>query len=127
MYWGRAWSLVSGCTHVSPGCDNCWSAKETHMRANNPNEKVKARNEGLTEKGCFNGHIRLNHEFLDLPLRVKKPTIWAVWNDMFHEDVPEKFIIDAFSVMAETSHHTFMVLTKRPERMKEIPNIRFTQ
>jgi protein gp37 len=40
--------------------------------------------------------------------------------DLFHEDVPTMFIIDALSVMAETSRHTFLLLTKRPERMREI-------
>ena len=119
MYWDRAWSLVSGCTHVSPGCDNCWSAKETHMRANNPNEKVKARNEGLTDKGCFTGQIRFNREFLDLPLRVKKPTVFAIWNDLFHEDVPFEFISEVFARMWAADWHTYLLLTKRPERMRE--------
>jgi protein gp37 len=93
------------------------------MRANNPNEKVKVRNEGLTEKGCFNGQVRLNHEFLDLPLRVKKPTVFAVWNDLFHEDVPFDFIDHAFAFMALCPQHTFLVLTKRPERMSEYISI----
>jgi protein gp37 len=122
MYWDEAWSLVSGCTHVSPGCDNCWSAKETHMRASNPNKKVSARNEGLTENGCFNGQIRLNYEFLDKPLQRKKPTVYAVWNDLFHEDVPFEFIDHAFAVMALCTQHTFLILTKRPERMLEYMN-----
>lgn len=120
MYWDEAWSLVSGCTHVSPGCDHCWSAAETHMRANNPNEKVKARNQGLTVNSCFNGQIRLNNEFLDKPLRKKKPTVYAIWNDLFHEDVPNEFLYKVFAVMAAANWHTFLILTKRPERMKEV-------
>jgi protein gp37 len=38
--------------------------------------------------------------------------------DLFHEDVPEKFIYDVWDVMVKCSQHTFLLLTKRPERMK---------
>lgn len=123
LYWDRAWSLVRGCTKVSEGCRHCWAERESHMRTFNPNEKIKAQYSGLTDgDGRFNGQIRLMENNLDLPLRVKKPMVWAVWNDLFHEDVPFEFIGKAFARMHNTRYHTFMVLTKRPDRMAEFIN-----
>ena len=49
LYWQRALTLVEGCTPKSPGCLNCWSAQQAHMRAKQKNPKMKARYEGLTE------------------------------------------------------------------------------
>lgn len=120
LYWDRAWSLVGGCSYVSEGCLNCWSCSETRMRSKQANPKIQARYVGLTdENGKWNGLIRLHTEDLDLPLRVKKPTVWAVWNDLFHEDVPFEFIAKIFGTMHSTKQHVFLVLTKRPERMAE--------
>jgi protein gp37 len=89
------------------------------MRANNPNAKIKEQYAGLTEGVRWNGQIRLMEKNLDLPLRVRKPQVWAVWNDLFHEDVPFEFIGKVFARMHNTRYHTFIVLTKRPKRMAE--------
>jgi protein gp37 len=39
-------------------------------------------------------------------------------SDLFHEDVPDEFLDRVFAVMALAPQHLFMVLTKRPERMR---------
>jgi protein gp37 len=39
--------------------------------------------------------------------------------DLFHKDVPNEFIERVFETMREASQHTFMILTKRPERLTE--------
>lgn len=91
--------MVDGCTKVSPGCDHCW-LKDMDKRFHPKNL------EGVTPR----------YDRLEIPLRVKKPTIWAVWSDLFHEAVPTDFIEKAFGVMGQLPGHTFLVLTKRPER-----------
>jgi len=64
----------------------------------------------------------IDMEELASPLRLRKPARIGVqfMGDLFHESMPDKFIFSVFSVMAAASNHIFIVLTKRPERMKKI-------
>ena len=102
LYWDRAWGLVEGCSPVSPGCDHCWAGAQAHIRACQKNEKIKTANEGLTDDhGTFNGTVRFRHDLLDLPFETKKPTVWSIWTDLFHEGVQEKSISDAISISIE--------------------------
>jgi protein gp37 len=41
-------------------------------------------------------------------------------SDLFHEAIPLKFIRRVFDVMEETPQHTYQILTKRSERLREI-------
>ena len=101
-YWNKAWQLVDGCTPVSAGCDNCWSAAMSH--------RFK---KGLTNGGKFNGAIKIREDNLELPLKTRKPTVFAVWNDLFHENSSTIFINKALDVMVACPQHIFLVLTKR--------------
>jgi protein gp37 len=127
LYWQRAWTLVEGCSPVSPGCDNCWSEKQAAMRCNHPHPKIQERAQSvigeLDADGFsfgFTGQLLLRSDNLDLPLRVRKPAVFIVWNDLFHESVPEDFIHRAYAVMALSPHHAFLLLTKRANRMAAI-------
>jgi len=79
--------------------------------------------EGLTELRSqgpwWTGRIKLVPESLEAPLHWKQPRKVFVnsMSDLFHEDVPNKFIASIFGVMAASPEHSFQVLTKRPERM----------
>jgi len=65
--------------------------------------------------------VTLHPERLDEPLKWKKPRRVFVCSmgDLFHEDVPFGFVDRVFAIMALTKQHTFLVLTKRPIRMRQ--------
>jgi protein gp37 len=114
-YWDKPWSLVDGCTPCSPGCDNCWSAAMSHRFAE---RMIRQTGEPLIDSsGRFTGCIATHTDRLSVPLKRKKPTVYAVWNDLFHEDVPVNFLEDALAVMTNCPQHTFLVLTKRAYRL----------
>jgi protein gp37 len=105
--WTEAtWNPVTGCTKVSPGCDNCYA------------ERITERFHG---KGSFDV-VRRSEEKLYLPLRWRKPRRVFVnsMSDLFHEDVPDSFIGRVFSVMAQTPQHSYQILTKRHGRMRSL-------
>ena len=110
------WNVVNGCSVVSPGCANCYAMKQAH--------RVDCRR-GLTRKTnggmVWTGEVRFNHKVLLDPLRWRRPRriFVCAHGDLFHEKVPDEWIDKVFAVMALAPQHTFQVLTKRPERMRE--------
>ena len=69
----------------------------------------------------WTGEVRFNHQWLDQPLRWRKPRriFVCAHGDLFHESVPDEWIDRVFAVMALCPRHTFQVLTKRPGRMRD--------
>jgi protein gp37 len=119
LYWDRSWRVVNGCTKISPSCDHCWSESETNVRGSNPAVASRYAKDEVLTVGKWNGRISLATErVLTEPLRIKKPQVWAIWNDLFHEDMKEEWITEVIDSIVLAHWHTFMVLTKRPERMK---------
>jgi len=104
------WNPVIGCSHVSPGCENCY-AERLAMRygwSKNPwGAQFAAEN------------VVLKPHKLEEPLRWKEPKRIFVnsLSDLFHELIPNEYIAAVFGVMAACPRHTFQVLTKRPARM----------
>jgi protein gp37 len=66
---------------------------------------------------AFNGKIITHPERLSIPLKRRKPTVYAVWNDLFFEAVPVNFLEDSLAVITRCPQHIFLVLTKRAQRL----------
>lgn len=121
----RSWQVTHGCEKIAAGCRNCYAIRDAHRMAGHPNPKISGPRQGLTRKVGdlidWTGVVRPAPENLDKPLRWRKPQrIFVNSNsDLFHKDVPFEFIAAVYGVMAACPHHTFQVLTKRPERMRE--------
>lgn len=109
-----------GCTPVSPACDNCYAARMAARMCRHPNPKIARLYAGLTDAaGKWTGKINLNPEAMEKALRWKRPRRIFVGSmtDLFHEAVPDSFLDQIFTDMALAQQHTFILLTKRPERM----------
>ena len=103
----RTWNPVTGCTKVSPGCDNCYAENIARRFAGS-----KAFPDGFD--------VTLHEQRLAQPYRWKEPARVFVNSmaDLFHDDVPDPFITQVFDVMEANPQHTFQVLTKRYARMR---------
>jgi protein gp37 len=105
------WNPVTGCTKVSPGCDNCYAETFSERWRSVPGHYF--------EQG-FDVQLRPNK--LAEPLKWRKPRRVFVnsMSDLFHDDVPDEYIARVFAVMAATPRHTYQLLTKRHGRMRSL-------
>ena len=111
----ESWNPTTGCSRISEGCRNCYAEALSLRHKWSPAEWT-AQNAGR--------NIVLHPDRLDIPRRRKKSTKYFVnsMSDLFHELVPDSFIAEVFTVMADLRHrHTFQILTKRAERMAAWP------
>jgi protein gp37 len=110
--WTEAtWNPLTGCTKISPGCLNCYA------------ERMAIRLKAMGQPNYANAfELTLHRHALELPLHWKKPLSIFVnsMSDLFHKDVPDSFILDAFAVMAKAHWHRFQILTKRSDRLAEL-------
>lgn len=107
----KVWNPVTGCTKISPGCDNCYAERMS---------KRFAEQWGLPADDPFK--VTLHPDRLEEPLRWKKPARIFVCSmgDLFHDDVDYYPIDKVFDTIIKAKQHTFLILTKRPERAKLI-------
>lgn len=110
--WTNAtWNPVRGCTKISPGCKHCYA------------ETFAERFRGVPGHPYEQGFdLRLVPEKLAEPFRWTKPQMVFVnsMSDLFHDEVPDDYIEQVARVMVATNWHTFQVLTKRADRLRDL-------
>lgn len=138
IQWTDAtWNPTTGCDRVSPGCANCYAltfaprlqamavAKAAAAIRDGKNFSLKATDpymrDGDPKTSGPGFGLQMHESRLDQPLRWARPRRIFVnsMSDLFHPEVTNDFLDRVFSVMAVATQHTFQVLTKRPERMRE--------
>lgn len=105
------WNPVTGCTKISPGCDNCYA------------ERLAKRLKAMGQRNYANGfEVTLHEHMLGVPLSWKKSQMVFVnsMSDLFHKKVPVEYIKKVFKVMCFADNHRFQVLTKRAARLDKI-------
>src|SRR5882762_493053 len=105
------WNPVRGCTKVSSGCLHCYA------------ETFAERFRGVKDHPFENGFdLRL------VPEKLADPIQWSgsrkvfvnSMSDLFHEGVPDEYIVKVARVMVAANWHIYQVLTKRAERLREL-------
>ena len=105
------WNPVTGCVKVSKGCKNCYA------------ERMAKRLKAMGSERYVGGFTPTLHwDLIDAPLAWRKPRLVFVnsMSDLFQEDVPEAFIQRVFDSMVACPQHTFQILTKRSNRLREM-------
>ncbi len=105
------WNPVRGCTKISSGCAHCYA------------ETFAERFRGVPGHPYESGFdLRLIPEKLTQPFywRQRRMVFVNSMSDLFHEDVPDDYIVKIVRVMQLAFWHTFQVLTKRAERLRDL-------
>lgn len=102
-YCDASWGPWRGCTKVSAGCQRCYAEREMKRFGTD-----------------FNTVTRAADKTFNAPLHWKESQKIFVcpWGDFFHEKADE-WRGDALNIMRDCSQHTFVIPTKRPERIIE--------
>lgn len=105
------WNPTRGCTKVSPGCVHCYANVFADRFKGVPGNAYEL---GFTP--------RLVPEALPRPLTWGESLNVFVnsMSDLFHDAFPVSYLLRVANVMAQADWHTFQVLTKRHERMREL-------
>lgn len=110
----KVWNPVTGCTKISEGCKHCYAELFAKRMKHHPNPKI-------ADKYRNGFEVTLHEDSLFEPSQWKKPerVFICSMGDLFHNSVPFEFIEKVMRTIFDKPTHTFLILTKRPQRMKE--------
>lgn len=116
----RTWNPTRGCSRVSEGCRNCYAERQA-ARFSDAGQYAYGFVTRTPSGPRWTGRVELVEDKLREPLGWRKPSRVFVnsMSDLFHESLSDEAIDRVFAVMALAPQHTFQVLTKRAERMRE--------
>jgi protein gp37 len=105
------WNPVRGCTKISPGCKHCYA--ETFA------ERFRGVKGHPYEQGF---DLRIIPEKLTEPFTWRSPKLVFVnsMSDLFQPGVSDKYVEAVSQVMVAADWHTYQVLTKRSERLRDL-------
>ena len=112
--WTEAtWNPIRGCLKISPGCKHCYAETFAERFRGVPGHPY--------EQG-FDPRL-VPGKLLD-PLTWSSPKSVFVnsMSDLFQDAVPDDYIAAVAEVMLRTPWHTYQVLTKRSERLRDLLN-----
>jgi len=109
----ETYNPVVGCNKISDGCKYCYAEMMAKRLASMGHKKYQ----DVVGNDGWNGEVYLDEKTLEEPLHWRKPRKVFVCSmgDLFHPKVPFGFIYRVFNVIRACKHHTFQLLTKRPE------------
>jgi protein gp37 len=107
--------------------DELWRFIRGSLYPLEPDELCQVGNWLVTGKDMPEQYAKPFEEVQLMPDRLRDPLSWRKpcrvfvnsVSDLFHKDVPFEYVAKVFAIMQLASRHTFQVLTKRPERMRE--------
>lgn len=116
------WNPVAGCSVVTAGCTNCYAMRMAARLEAMGTSKYQGLTRKSGDRHVWTGKIFQDEKALGAPLKWRKPRTVFVnsMSDLFHAQVETDFIAKVWAVMRLTPQHTYQVLTKRPERMREV-------
>lgn len=103
IQWTNAtWNVARGCSKVDEDCKFCYMYRDGERYGYDAKQVIRT-------KTVFN-----------MPLKLKEPSLifTSSLTDFFHPAI-DSYRNEAWDIIRKCPHHTFQILTKRPERIND--------